>query len=165
MYVSPSTFASTTKTQGLAMPVLSLSTAQHPTPGSWVPLPGVTHRRVGVWRARGLAVDADAADLGRRILPAASVAQRARSGSHRPGEACVGVLLAREMIPPFCLSLALSPAPAKAQLSAPWGRSRGSFCLLLCNLYVRNLAVCPGPCSPAPLEALASVQAPTFRTH
>lgn len=147
------------------MPVLSLPTTHHPTPRSWVPLPGVTHHSVGMCPAQGHAADVDAADLGRRIPPAASVALRACSGFRRPGEACVGVLLAWEMIPPFRLSLALSPAPAKARLSAPWARSRGSFCLLLCNLYIRDLAACPGPCSPAPLEALASVQAPTSLTH
>lgn len=145
MYAPPSTFASTNKTRGLAMPILSLPTTQHPTPQSWVPLLSVRHRSVGMCQALGHAVDADAADLGRRIPPAASVAAQACSGFRRPGEACVGVLLAWEMIPPFCLSLTLSPAPAKAWLSAPWARSRGSFCLLLCNLYVRDLAACPGP--------------------
>jgi len=137
----------------------------NPMPQSWVPLPSVTHRSVGTCQALGLTADADAADLGRRILPAASAALRACSRFRRPGEGCVGVLLARDMIPSFCLSLPLSPAPAKAQLSAPWARSRGSFCLPLCNLYVRDLAACPGPYSPGSLEALASVQAPASRTH
>lgn len=165
MYTSLSTSAFTNKTRGPVMPLLSLPTTQHPTPRSWVLLPGIRHHSVGVCQALGHAADADATDLGRRIPLAASVALRACSGFRRPGEACVGVLLAQEMIPPFCLSLTLSPAPAKAWLSAPWARSRGSFCLLLCNLYIRDLAACPGPCSPASLEALASVQAPASRTH
>lgn len=113
----------------------------------------------------GHAADVDAADLGRHIPRAASVALQARGGFHRPGEACVGVLLAGERIPPICLSLVLSPAPVKVRLSAPWAGSQGSFCLLLCNLYVRDLAVCLGSCSPAPLEALGSVQAPASCTH
>lgn len=113
----------------------------------------------------GHAADVDAADLGRHIPRAAFVALQARGGFHRPGEACVGVLLAGERIPPICLSLVLSPAPVKVQLSAPWAGSRDSFCLLLCDLYVRDLAVCLGSCSPAPLEALGSVQAPASCTH
>lgn len=108
---------------------------------------------------------ADVDDLGRCIPGEVSVTLQACSVFHRPGEVCVGVLLARERIPPSCLSAALSPAPVKTQLSAPWARSRGLFCLLLCNLYIRGLAVCPGSCSPAPLEALVSVQAPASHTH
>lgn len=113
----------------------------------------------------GQTADVDATNLGTCIPGEASVALQAYSEFHRPGEACVGVLLARERIPPFCLSVALSPAPVKEQFSAPWARSRGSFCLLLCNLYIRDLAVCLGSCSPAPLEALVSVQAPASHTH
>lgn len=67
----------------------------------------------------GHTVDVDAADLGRRIPGEASVALQACSGFQRPGEACVGVLLAQERIPPLCLSFALSPAPVKVQLAAP----------------------------------------------
>lgn len=139
------------------MPILYFPVTQHPTPQSWVPLPSVRHHSVGVCWALGHTADVSTSDLGRHIPPAASVSLQACSGVRRPGEVCVGVLLAQEMIPPFHLSFVLSPTPAKVQLSPPWARSWGSFCLQLCNLHTGDLAACLGLCSPAPLEALASV--------
>lgn len=82
----------------------------------------------------GHAADVHAADLGRRIPREASVALQACSGFHRPGEACVGVLLARERIPPFCLSLALSPAPVKAQCQ-PLGPGAGAPSVSCSEIY------------------------------
>lgn len=113
----------------------------------------------------GHAADVDAADLGRRIPGEASVALQACSVFQRPGEACVGVLLAQERIPPFCLSVALSPAPVKVQLSAPLGQEPGLLLSPALQSVRQDLAVCLGSYSPAPLEAPVSVQAPASHTH
>lgn len=67
----------------------------------------------------GHAADVEAADLGRRIPGEACVALQACSGCPRPGEACVGVLLAQERLPPSCLSAALSPAPVRVSCQHP----------------------------------------------
>lgn len=164
MHLSPS-WHSQTKPEDLPCP----SSPSPHNPASYTMEMGTTAwsktPQRGCVPGSGHAADVDAADLGRRIPGEASVALKACSGFQRPGEACVGVLVAQERIPSLCLSFALSPALVKVQLSAPWARNRGSFCLLLCNLYIRDLAVCLGPCSPAPLEALVSVQAPASCTH
>lgn len=78
MYASHFTFAFTSKNQGFAMCILSLHLASHTAEL------GTTAQyetsQCGMCQALGHAVDADAADLGRRIPLAASVALQDAAG-------------------------------------------------------------------------------------